>query len=96
MQIQYMGFEPKARSRDYSYRVLDPKSEAREFTLSILNQSFLDRRLPYQDAADLCYQRLQRALNDETVSEPVPRYWIVSNQDLDAYQSKRRPTRRRA
>jgi len=91
-----MGFEPKARTRDYCYRVLDPKAEARDFVLSILNQSFLERRLPYQDAADLCYQRLQRALSSETHEQPLPRHWTVSDQELEDYRLKHRPARRRS
>ncbi len=96
MQIQYLGFEPKARSREYSYRVLGPRSETREFTLSILNQAFLEKRLPYQDAADFCYRSLQRALSEETSEQPLARHWTVSNQDLDEYQQKHRPARRRS
>ncbi len=60
LHIQYLGFELKPRGRVYSYRVVDTKSEAREFTLTISNQAFVESNVPYQDAASLCYQKLQK------------------------------------
>ncbi len=96
MQIQYLGFEPKARCREYSYRVLGPHSETREFTLSILNQAFLEKRLPYQDGAEFCYRSLQSALSQESLEHPLARHWTVSDQDLEEYQQKRRPAKRRS
>ena len=96
MQIQYLGFEPKSRSREYTYRVLAPRSEAREFTLSILNQAFLEKRLPYQDAADFCYRNLQRALSEETREQPLASHWTASNQELEEYRQSHRPAKRRS
>ena len=60
MLIQYLGFETTPCGRDYLYRVTDAKSEKREFTFTISDQAFAEKRVPYQDAADLCYQKLQK------------------------------------
>lgn len=95
MQIQYLGFQTKTRGRDYIYRVIDPKSENREFTFTISNQAFAERRVPYQDAADLCYQKLQKDLGLETADQPLPRHLTLSDVDLDTYREKHRPARRR-
>ncbi len=94
-QIQYTGFQLKPRGREYCYRVLDPKAEAREFTLTIPKRAFEDRHFPYQDAADLCYQKLQRDLLTETEELPLPPHIIVSDQELDDYLAKHRPAKRR-
>ncbi len=95
MMIQYIGFQSKPRGRDYNYRVVGAKNETREFTLTISNQSFADRLVPYQDAADLCYQKLRRELAAETAENPLQRHFTVSNQDLDEYRERYRPTRKR-
>ncbi len=95
MVIQYIGFQLKPRGREYSYRVVDPKVETREFTLSISNQAFLERHFPYQDAAGLCYQKLQRELAAETPEEPLRKHFTISDQELDAYREKYRPANRR-
>ncbi|HEV2494459.1 MAG TPA: hypothetical protein VG204_15460 [Terriglobia bacterium] len=94
LHIQYLGFELKPRGRVYSYRVLNTKSEAREFTLTISNQAFLDSNVPYQDAASLCYQKLQRELVTETAERPLPNHYTISAQDLDDYRHKYRPAKK--
>ena len=96
MQIQYMGFQLKPRGREYCYRVLDTRAETREFTLTILNQAFAGNRVPYQDAADLCYQKLQRALGAETAEQPLPRHATISDQEIEEYERKHRPVKRRS
>ena len=95
MQIQYLGFQTKPRGRDYTYLVIDPKSENRQFTFTISNQAFAEGRVPYQDAADLCYQKLLRDLGLETARQPLPRHLKLSDGDLDDYRAKHRPARRR-
>jgi hypothetical protein len=94
MTIQYTGFQLKPRGRDYNYRVVNPKSEIREFTLTISNQAFAARQVPYQDGADLCYQKLRRDLAAETVDTPVPRHHTISSQELEEYRVRHRPSRR--
>ena len=95
MTIQYTGFQLKPRGREYSYRVIDSKAETREFTLTISNQAFVERHVPYQDAAAICYQKLQRELAAETPEEPLGKHFTISDQELDAYRDKYRPTKRR-
>jgi hypothetical protein len=95
MLIQYVGFQLKPRGRDYSYRVVDMKSEPREFTFTISNQAFVEKRVPYQDAASLCYQKLQKELLTETAGQPIRRHFTVSDQELDDYRQKYRPARKR-
>jgi len=95
MVIQYIGFQLKPRGRDYTYRVVDTKCEPREFTLTISNQAFTERHVPYQDAAGLCYQKLQRELAAENADRPLQRHFTISDQELDEYRQKYRPTKRR-
>ena len=95
MVIQYVGFQLKARGREYSYRVVDMKNEAREFTLTISNQAFVDQHVPYQDAAAICYQKLQRELAGEDAEEPLKRHFTISDEELEVYRQKYRPSKRR-
>ena len=96
MQIQYVGFELRSQGRDYTYRVIDMKTENREFTFTISNRAFTERHVPYQDAADICYQKLQKSLGLETAEQPLPRRSTLSDQELDEYREKHRPVKRRA
>jgi len=96
MQIQYVGFQLKAHGRDYTYKVIDKQSPDREFIFSISNRAFAEKQLPFQEAAGLCYQKLQKALDVETADKPVPRRTTLSDQDLDAYRESRRSARKRS
>ncbi|HET7212045.1 MAG TPA: hypothetical protein VFL79_00530 [Terriglobia bacterium] len=95
VQIRYVGFQLKANGRDYSYRVLNPKEGDREFVLSISNRAFSKHGFPYQDAAGLCYRKLQEALGAESPEHPVPSRSDLSDQDLHEYMASRRPARKR-
>lgn len=94
MQIQYLGFQPKERGRDYSYLVTDRKLGNREFIFSIPHQALAERRVRFQDAAGICYQKLQKALELETAESPLPRHSTVSAQELDEYREKHSPAKR--
>jgi hypothetical protein len=96
MQIQYVGFQLKAHGRDYTYRVIDKQAVDREFIFSISNRAFMEKQLPFQDAAALCYQKLQKALDLETAENPLPRRTTLSDQELDVYRESRRPARKRS
>jgi hypothetical protein len=94
-QIQYLGFQLKPRGRDYLYRVVARNTENREFTITISNQSFVEKRMPYQDAAGLCYQKLRKDLDFETPEKPLPSHATLSDQELDEYLETHRPIKRR-
>ena len=96
MQIQYVGFQLKAHGRDYTYRVIDKETVDREFVFSISNRTFAEKHLPFQDAAGLCYQKLQKALGLETAEKPLPKRATLSDQDLDLFRESRRPLRKRS
>ena len=74
---------------------MNAKAEAREFTFTIPNQAFLDKQIPYQDAAGLCYNKLERELLAETAETPLRRHATITDQELDAYREKYRPARKR-
>ena len=94
LSIHYIGFQVQPHGRDYSYYVLDPPAASRHFVLTISHRAFAERQILYQDAADLCYQKLQRALLAETEEQPLWPHCVVSDQELDAYRNIHRPTRK--
>src|SRR6516162_5866901 len=86
VQIQYVGFQSNARSKDYRYLVTDRKAEPREFVFSISLRALAEGRISYQDVARMCYEKLQESLSQETVERPLPLDASVSDQDLDDYR----------
>ena len=96
LQIQYLGFRLKAHAREYAYRVINNPSPDREFVFTISNRAFAEAHLPFQDAAGLCYQKLQKALDLETTDHPLPRCSTLASQELDQYCKAHRPARKRS
>ena len=94
MQIQFLGFQPKERGRDYNYLVIDKQSADRQFTFSVSNRALAERRVRYQDVAGMCYQKLLRALESETTEQPLPRRSILSDRELDEYREKHNPAKK--
>lgn len=94
MQIQFLGFQTKASGRDYAYLVNAANSEPREFIFSIPTQAFTKGRVRYQEAASVCYQKLQRSLGEETLERPLPHHATVSDQELDEYREMHNPAKR--
>jgi hypothetical protein len=94
LQIQFLGFKTRTSGRDYSYLVNAANSEPREFVFSIPAQAFTKGRVRYQEAASLCYQKLQASLDEETVERPLPRHATLSDAELDEYREMHSPSKR--
>lgn len=83
--VQFVGFESKARAREYTFTVREPSTEPREFTLSIANQAFDDHRIRYQDAPDICSLKLRRELATYA-NHPPETHLDITDGDLDDYR----------
>lgn len=94
MPIQYLGFRPKARDRDYAFLVIEANSKPREFVFNISAQALMEGRVRYQDAASICYQKLERAFDEETEERPLPCHATLSDQELDEYRGMHTPAKR--
>jgi hypothetical protein len=89
-RIEFLGFEAKTLVREYKFTVREPSGDPREFTLTILNQAFCERRVRYQDAPDVCSVKLRRELAAFANHPPNTRYRI-SNAELEDYRNAHAP-----
>ncbi len=85
--VQYLGFQAKLLVREYAFQVREAGAE-REFTLNIANDAFLSHRVRYQDAPDICAQRLQAELAAHANHPPQTEY-VITTDELDAYRTAR-------
>jgi hypothetical protein len=95
LQIQYVGFQSNAGSRDYHYVVTGRDQEPREFTFSVSLRALLERHIGYQYVAGLCYEKLRQSLASETAEHPLRLDASLSDQDLEDYREKHSPSARR-
>src|SRR5713226_6120961 len=91
--VQYMGFEAKLQTREYTFNVREAGQE-REFRLNIANEAFVSHRASYQDAPGICALRLQVELATYSNHPPATQYEITSA-ELDSYRQARLPKRGR-
>jgi hypothetical protein len=87
--MQYMGFEAKPLTREYTFNVREAGQE-REFRLNIANEAFVSHRASYQDAPGICAQRLQIELATYSNHPPETEYEITGA-ELDSYRQARLP-----
>ena len=87
VRIEFVGFEAKTLVREYTFSVREPAGDPREFTLTILNQAFQDRRLRFQDAPDVCSSRLRRELMANG-NHPSETHFHITHAELDDYRNR--------
>lgn len=95
---EYVGFTVNEISRVYTMRVRRPDGVFHDFEFAIANQSFLSKRVRYQDAPEICFLKLQQELSlrgeDSTPASQIH----ITDAELDAYReahTKKAPPRLR-
>ena len=88
--VEYTGFESKLTAREYAFTVHEQAREDTCYTLTILNEAFISRRARYQDAPEICSQRLHREL-DAHANHPPATNFSITEADLDDYRDSHKP-----
>ena len=57
--VQYIGFQAKPLSREYTFHVRGP-AEERDFTFNIANEAFTSHCARDQDGPAICSERLKQ------------------------------------
>jgi hypothetical protein len=89
-RVEYMGFTVREEARVYTLRVSQPGGGYQAFTLVIPNKAFLERRVRYQDAPDICFLRLQRELTNCGEGQP-PLHLDITDAELEEYRVAHTP-----
>ena len=85
LTIRYLGFECTSEGRSYRLRVDAGLETPRLYTVAIPNEAFATRRARFQDAPELCFERLQREL-EANAELPVGARLVITTDDLDRYR----------
>ena len=94
--IRYLGFRSTGEGRAYTLRV-DGGETPRVVTITIPHDAFASKQARFQDAPDVCFAKLQRALVADSQLMPGPPQ-VLTPADLAEYremQAKRSPERKR-
>jgi hypothetical protein len=96
LQLRYLGVIPQAGHREYGFRILDKKEQVRQVILTIDNNLFRKNQLMFQEAPDLCYQKLLKDLTEETTDAPIRSRVEVSTSDIASYRDSHQTTKKRS
>ena len=88
-QVEYVGFSIGHDAREYRLRVRDG-AVSHDFVLAISLDAFLTRRARYQDAPEICFLKLQRALAECVGTLPDARL-SISDLELEEYRTAHSP-----
>jgi hypothetical protein len=86
IRSEYVGFTTDETHRIYTMRVRKPGGILLEFQIAIANQAFLSKKVRYQDAAEICFIRLERELSECGEDSTPASYLQITDEELDAYR----------
>ena len=82
--LRYIGVIPQTECLEYGFRIEDKDKEPRLVVMVIESDFFKKYALKFQEAPDLCYQKLLADLKNETAELPInPRLSITASDIAD-------------
>ncbi len=89
--LRYLGVIPQTGRRDYGFRIEDEDKHVRVVVLEIETGVFERRELMFQEAPDLCFQKVLADLEMETAESRIEERVSVTATDISHYR-ERHPT----
>lgn len=83
MRLRYLGVIPQDGHRDYGFRVENKDREFRQVVVMIDNALFLKNHLMFQEAPDLCYQKVLMDVDNEPADAVAGSTSTVSVTEID-------------
>jgi hypothetical protein len=86
LQLKYLGVIPQDGFIEYGFRVTDKDKSVRQVSLTIADAFFRRNDLKFQEAPDLCYQKVLMDLNNESSDSAIPDCTPVTALDIAQYR----------
>jgi hypothetical protein len=84
--LRYIGVIPQTECLEYGFRIEDKDKEPRLIVMAIESGFFKRYSLMFQEAPDLCYQKLLADLKNETVELPINPRLSITESDIVNYR----------
>jgi hypothetical protein len=94
-QLRYLGVIPQDGHVEYGFRIEDKDKNVRLVVLEIEAGFFSRRDLMFQEAPDLCYQKMLVDLGNETADSPISEHVPVTALDIASYRDMHPTTKQR-
>jgi hypothetical protein len=86
LKLRYLGSIPQAGYIEYGFRITEDDKNLRQIVLTIEDNFFQRNDLKFQEAPDLCYQKVLADLNDEGPDSGIPACIPVTALDIAHYR----------
>jgi hypothetical protein len=84
--LRYLGVIPQAGYIEYGFRIAEKDKSDRQVVLTIEDAFFRRNDLKFQEAPDLCYQKVLVDLTNETPDSGIPACAPVTALDIAHYR----------
>ena len=95
LQLRYLGVIPQPGFVEYGFRIEDNDKSIRQVVLTIEDAFFRKNGLMFQEAPDLCYQKLLMDLDNEKSDSRLPARVPVTASDIAHYRDLHPTTKTR-
>jgi hypothetical protein len=95
LRLRYIGVFPQTGHREYRFHIEKEESAMRDISLTIDNNLFGTNKLMFQEAPDLCYQKLLTQICDENRKAPISGSAAVTEGDVQSYRENHRTVKMR-
>jgi hypothetical protein len=86
VKLRYLGVIPQSGHIEYGFRIAEKDETGRQVVLTIEDGFFQRNDLKFQEAPDLCYQKLLMDLNDERPDSVIPSCIPITALDIAHYR----------
>ncbi|MBN2321945.1 MAG: hypothetical protein JXR49_22900 [Acidobacteria bacterium] len=86
LKLRYLGSIPQVGYIEYGFRITEKDRNFRQIVLTIEDAFFQRKDLKFQEAPDLCYQKVLADLNDERPDSGIPACIPVTALDIAHYR----------
>jgi hypothetical protein len=86
LQLRYLGVIPQTGHIEYGFRIEEKNKSIRQVVLTIADAFFQRNDLKFQEAPDLCYQKVLMDLDNEKPDSGIPAIISVNALDVAHYR----------
>ncbi len=86
LKLRYLGVIPQTGYVEYGFRIANEDKTVRQLVLTIEDAFFQRKDLKFQEAPDLCYQKVLMDLDNESSDSGAPAFIPVTALDIAHYR----------
>jgi hypothetical protein len=87
LQLRYLGMMPQTGHREYRFQIEAHDKSVRTVALTIDDGIFRKNQLMFQEAPDLCYQKLLADVTNEAIGPSICSLASVTDSEIAVYRN---------